>query len=191
MLSRVKAGETAQLRQYWKRWTKTVGGYALRRRGRAAPEAFVDLRRRLLVTCRDLTSSALGEEKEFYEHLEGLVRPWAAPEVLARTDRELLYDLMLRCQEAERRLCGNDDGESTLGFAVKLTAAVVAGVVVALLTIPLLSRELVSGWPERLGETAGGLGHALQDMGDTTKMLLIGGALGLTALALVSRAARR
>lgn len=183
----------ATLRPYWKQWSRAIAGYALRRGSRLRPDAHANLHRRVLATCHALATASLGEEKEFYEYLEGLVRPWSAPETLTRTDRDLLLDLMFQCQEAERRLEGSKDRIQKLGRILnRFLVVVVATFVVAFLSLVLLtalsSPRDTLGW---IVSRTDHLWHSTSGFSSTEKMLLGGAVLTVGALAIVARSARR
>ena len=55
-----------------------------------------------------------GPEREFYLRLEGLISPWVSIRSLAREDREILHDVLARCQQVQRILEGRS-GEVAAG----------------------------------------------------------------------------
>jgi serine/threonine protein kinase len=90
----------------WRRWTATIECFATGRLTRrlADRRAFRTLRKQLLVTIRQRVSEVDGPEREFYLSLEEMVLPWVSLISLAREDREILQDLLYRCQHVERIL---------------------------------------------------------------------------------------
>lgn len=96
----------AGLLKSWRRWTATIASFARGRLSRRSTDqqAFTRLRNQLLVTLRARAAEVQGPEREFYVHLEGLISPWVSVRSLAREDREILRDLLARCQQAERIL---------------------------------------------------------------------------------------
>jgi hypothetical protein len=97
------------LKDSWSRWTQIVELFALRRSGRRRvdPQAYSDLRSRLMATCRALAESATdAERRAYYTALEETVRPWLNPNVIGRTDHEILSALLSRCHEVEQELTG-------------------------------------------------------------------------------------
>ena len=186
MLTEAKPAGAARLRDDWRRWTWTVSRYALCKGRRPDAEAHAALHRRLVASCRAMAAESPGDEA-FYESLDGLVRPWATPDVLARTDRELLYDLLRQCREAEQRLCGGGGRASALS-ALRLAAALALGMAVAAVTAVVLSSS----------DVAGRLTHVTYEMGDPLRRLhenekLVLGGLGMAAVAMVvlARSLRR
>lgn len=90
----------------WCRWVDVVELFARRRpsRRRIDAEGYAVLYKELMRYCRALAESANEVEASFYRYLEELVRPWMNPGVLARSDRDILLDLLVRCRQAERQL---------------------------------------------------------------------------------------
>lgn len=120
------------LTQAWTRWTDVVDLFALRRPGRKRidPRWYAALHRELLASCRASAAEAVDQGKrDFFNRLESIVEPWLTPRVLARTDREILADLLSRCREVERELTGRRSwegfGERALWFVLPTAAAVV------------------------------------------------------------------
>jgi hypothetical protein len=96
----------AALRRCWCRWTAIVELFARGRpaRRRVNPRAYRVLHQDLLDACQ---SAAAGSPKQaFFEGLDDLARPWLTLRVLQQTEPEILFDLLVRCQEAERVLVG-------------------------------------------------------------------------------------
>jgi hypothetical protein len=106
MKRRSEPPEVAALRARWCRWVEVVELFARRRPGRRQVDSreYVILYKELIRDCHGLGDSASEVEKSFYRYLEELVRPWLAPGMLARSDRDILLDLLARCRQAERRL---------------------------------------------------------------------------------------
>jgi hypothetical protein len=103
---RRNATERVVLRRCWRRWVVVIEFSARRRRGSRLmdPQAHDALHKELIATCRSLRVSAEGSERAFYQGWEERARPWLSPSVLAKSDREILLDLLLRCRQAERAL---------------------------------------------------------------------------------------
>jgi hypothetical protein len=108
MIRRADSPEQLALRKSWSRWTAIIGLFARRRlaRKRVNPQAYAALRRQLIKECRVCAASANEVDAVFYRHLEALAEPWLDPGTLGRADREILFDLLLRCQHAESELGG-------------------------------------------------------------------------------------
>lgn len=106
MKRRGERTELAAMRARWCRWVEVVELFARRRAGRRRinTEGYAALHRELIQDCRTLADSANEVEASFYRYLEDLIRPWLDPGVLARSDGEILLDLLVRCRQAERQL---------------------------------------------------------------------------------------
>src|SRR3954467_5690149 len=124
--------DLAALRKHWGLWTAVVELFARRRRARRRvnPREYEALHRGLLAACRVLAETGDEGKRPFYQRLEELARPWLAPLVLERTDREILFDLLGRCRGAARALGGGGGwGEvARPGLVWALAALAVAGV---------------------------------------------------------------
>jgi hypothetical protein len=96
------------VRRLWGRWTQIVELYARRRagRGRIDPRDYRALHQELLAACRTLASDKKNGQASFYEDLRYLAQPWLTPWVFQHTDREILLDLLERCQAAYKKLGG-------------------------------------------------------------------------------------
>src|SRR4051794_38241925 len=106
MRRRSEPPEIAALKDRWRRWVDIIESFARLRPGRRriATQDYVRLYQELLRDCRGLAESAGEEAGRFYRDLEDLVRPWLTPSVLARSERDILLDLVVRCRDVERRL---------------------------------------------------------------------------------------
>ncbi len=107
MMRKNPRAERDLLGDYWSRWTAIVAIFARRRpaRRRVDSRVYAALRHDLIAACRSL-AEADEERRPYYTALEDTVRPWLSPRVLERTDREILFTLLLRCRELERELSG-------------------------------------------------------------------------------------
>jgi hypothetical protein len=110
MRRRGQPPEKMALRKCWGRWTEIVELFALRRaaRKRVDLQAYVELHRELVNRCRALAGSANEVEAAFYRYLEDLAQPWLDLMVLARAERHILFDLLIRCQHVEEQLGGRN-----------------------------------------------------------------------------------
>ncbi len=95
------------------------------------------LRNQLLVALRARAADAHGPEREFYLRLEGLITPWVSLRSLAREDREILTDMLIRCQEAGQILERQSPGVYSWIWlaAVSLVLAVTSGLLFWVLVI--------------------------------------------------------
>jgi hypothetical protein len=135
--SRTSAGQVNQipvpvlapagLLKSWRRWRGTVESIALRRKSRRLwnQRAFTALRNQLLTTLRARATEAQEPERDFYLALEQLVIPWLTLQSLAREDREILHDLLVRCQQVEWILEHRSAGIAARGWLVPVTLVLV------------------------------------------------------------------
>jgi serine/threonine protein kinase len=118
----------AGLLKSWREFTETVASFALGRKSRRArdPDAFTALRTRLLATLRARSSQTQEPDAGFYLAMEQLVTPWVSVYSMAREDREILADLLQRCQQVEWILDYRSTEKRTSGWfaAVSIVVAV-------------------------------------------------------------------
>jgi hypothetical protein len=112
MGSQKEATELATLRNRWRKWTALIEKFARRHRTRcsADAEAYRKLHKEVLELCRSLAGRADETRRAFFESLEELAKPWLNPEVLERTDWEILLDVVARCDQAAGELGGRRYG---------------------------------------------------------------------------------
>src|SRR5262249_39970047 len=87
--------DEASFRVGWRRWTGIIE-YIVRGKGTASSinlEGFKALHKQLSRGISTLIASSEGDRRDFFRGLEFLVRPWMTPEILAKTDPDLLFDL--------------------------------------------------------------------------------------------------
>jgi hypothetical protein len=122
MRRRGGAPEAVALRTCWRRWVSVVELFARRRpaRRRVDPKTYGILHKELIQKCRSLAASADEVESVFYRYLEDLAQPWLTPAILARADREILTDLLVRCRQAENQLGGRTWAQSVLRVVIPL-----------------------------------------------------------------------
>ena len=177
--------DLAALRRHWRRWTALVALQA--RRGRGAqvvdPQEYQTLHQELVAACVAAGGAAEGTQREFYQRLEDLVRPWLTARVLEQTDHQILMDLLARCRQAEQELDPRSRPRAVLLWAV--AAFVLLGAVAAAV--------ILLGWTGQgtelpsLGWVQGRL-HALRLIAQGTEWWYVLGALGLLlAMVLVWR----
>jgi len=108
MVGATNVDGAAALRRHWRQWLKAVALYSGRGWGigSADPAAYGELYAQLLADCERLADAGGPADRQFYEALTALVRPWVSPAVFSRTERDLLDDLWQRCRTADRRLRG-------------------------------------------------------------------------------------
>ena len=97
----------SELRIYWRAWMAVVERFALRRNHRRVePEVYKSLHGGLIRACRSRVEVAEEVKRPFYEHLVDLVQPWLTLKLLEHSDREILFDLLICCREADLELHG-------------------------------------------------------------------------------------
>lgn len=181
----------AELRRRWSQWTAVVEGYARRRRGRRVVDTddYRVLHQRLLTTCHSLAVAGDPTARSFYLNLEGLLRPWMVPRVLEQADRDILFDLLGRCEQAGREL-----GCSRRLRLLRPWMPRVAGLaaVVGVLALVLWSAERF--WMPAVGYLSG-LGRAswfvFRRSIDTQWLIVAGIVFILIAMYIVARDVRR
>ena len=108
MRCRGQPPENLALRRCFHRWAEIVDLFARRKaaRKRVDPKAYAALHRELIQRCRAMAASANKVDVVFYRYLEDLAQPWLDPAVLDRADRDILFDLLIRCQHVQEQLGG-------------------------------------------------------------------------------------
>jgi serine/threonine protein kinase len=102
----VPAPIDAAFRAKWKRWTGIVER-SVRRRGSSSSinaQEFEQLQQELVRGCQEHARVARGGQREFFESLAELVKPWLTPKALTNADEELQGSLLELCQQALRQL---------------------------------------------------------------------------------------
>jgi hypothetical protein len=178
------------LQKCWGRWAKIVEVFARRRvsRKRVDPRAYAELHHELMRNCRALAASANDVDATFYRYLEQLVQPWLNLDVLARGERDILFDLLIRCRDVEAQIRGRP---SIRSFLVWMVPAAVGALFFAIMIlwmreIPLPYSEILHrarGWTDELWFDAT---HA----SSTQWLCFVGCALIGISVYLVSRTAR-
>jgi hypothetical protein len=75
-------------------------------RKRVNSDDYAELHRELVSQVRAMTHSANDMEATFYRYLEDLIQPWLDTHILARAERDILFDLLIRCRRVEKQLGG-------------------------------------------------------------------------------------
>jgi hypothetical protein len=182
--------EKKTLRKCWCRWTGIVELFARRRVGRKRvdPRAYVGLHRDVINQCRGLGAAANEEEAAFYRYVEDLAQPWLTLDVLARAEREILFDLLIRCRGVEAQLAHRSPYRTFLARAMPVLLAALffvnillwSGRILVFLKITLLYAR---DWSDRLW-------YRVSSASDLQWMLFVGCTLlGISAY-LLSRPAR-
>jgi serine/threonine protein kinase len=107
--------EDAELKSQWRAWTAVIELFALRRtRRRVDPQDYELLHNQLIRACRSRAEASDEAKRPLYESLETLAQPWLTLGSLVRLDREILFDLLIRCRQAELRLNGMPQADHDL-----------------------------------------------------------------------------
>src|SRR5262249_14747440 len=89
----------------WHQWTAIVEYFAMHKSShKVNKEAYENLYKILITSCKARAAKAHGPRQEFYLRLVELVLPWMTPAVLGSTDREILYSLLSYCRQFEQEL---------------------------------------------------------------------------------------
>src|SRR5262245_61740328 len=135
MRPQVTSPDLAALRPLWHRWTVLVALHARRRGAQVVgPREYQTLHQGLVAACAALAGAAEGTQREFYERLEDLARPWLTARVLEQTNGEILLDLLARCRQAEQELYPGSRPLPVLRWAVAAFALLGALAAVVLLS---------------------------------------------------------
>jgi hypothetical protein len=190
MRRREQSPERKALQESWGRWVRIVDFFARRRvsRRRVDPRAFLELHRELMKNCRALAASANDVDAAYYRYLEELVQPWLNLDVLARADREILFDLLIRCQQIEAEIRGHSSIRSMLASIVPFSVGSLFFAVMLLCTreLPLSYGTILyraRGWTDELWFN---VAHASVEQW----LFFVGCALIGISIYLVSRTAR-
>jgi hypothetical protein len=108
MRGRKQSPDIIVLRRLFKRWAAIVELFARRRpaRKRVEAKAYVRIHRELIASCRVQAASANEVEAAFFRYMEDLAQPWLDLAVLGRADRDILFDLLIRCRHINVQLGG-------------------------------------------------------------------------------------
>jgi hypothetical protein len=191
MLWRAGVADLAGLRKRWQEWVTIVEFFA-RRRGvpyRMDLRTYRRLHGGLLDELLSHAGSSDGEQRVFFLRLEELASPWLTPEALARTDREILYDLLNRCHQAEWELGA---GRKWIYRAARWAGAIVILEIVAALGI--LVWRMDPGWLPLWAHVHSWLDEmqfALVMSGQTHWLLGAGSLVILVSIYAISRSTRQ
>jgi serine/threonine protein kinase len=105
----------SELKVCWRAWTAVVERFALRRSGRLiTPEAYEKLYGDLIRACSARVESCDEVRRPLYERLLGLAQPCLTQLVLLQFDREVRFDLLIRCRLADLELHGRPQAAHNL-----------------------------------------------------------------------------
>jgi hypothetical protein len=182
--------EVVAMKARWCRWVEVVELFARRRAGRRRidVEGYAVLYKELIQDCRALAESANEVEASFYRYLEDLVRPWMDPGVLARSDRDILLDLLVRCRQAERQLGIRTWLRSIPDWAPRaLVMSLVAAAGITLFVAGaggwLAALDRLRGWSDDVW-------FAVRNSSDVERLCVIGIVMTIVSIFTVQRTAR-
>jgi hypothetical protein len=178
------------LKTQWCRWVEIVETFARRRPGRCPldPQTYAVLHKEIIQACRTLTESATEADQTFYRNLEELVQPWVTLSALARTDSDILIDLVVRCREVERRL-----GVSSWRRPVRDLASRAPVVPLAIAVGIIVIGASIGGWHwslDRLRGWSDDLWFAVKQSSEVERLCVVGVVLIIVSIMAVSRTAR-
>jgi hypothetical protein len=191
MKRRARAPEMeATLRATWGRWTAIVELFARRRpaRLRVDPRAYVALHGELIATCQALAVSGDESKRPFLRELEELVQPFLTTRVLAKTDREVLFDLLFRCRDIERMLRGATWTMAASRWVAPVFLSIVLGLV-AFILIWITWGSWIPLW-YRMRDWSDVVWITIKRSNDISWLIFLGVAVILTSIAILSRPAR-
>jgi hypothetical protein len=177
--------ELATLRQHWRKWTAIVERFARRCRERhwLHAEEYQRLYKELIGSCRSLAGTADEAQEAFYQRLESLAQPWLTCQVLEKADREILLDLLERCQQIQKELSGRMGVSLPWRWKTPVFALAAAGAVLFLLIwtadwvwFPLLG-WLKEAWQEKW--------NAIAKWSAAQQLIVAGFTVSLIAMCLV------
>jgi hypothetical protein len=174
------------LRQSLREWIAIVKRCAYGRgaRLRIRPETYKALHERLVEACRSQAGAAEPGTWRFFWKLGEMIRPWVTLESLAMANREILYDLLARCQHAQRE-CEGRSWQFAPGGRV-LPILLVLGVVV----VGWLVDRFVYPFWDRLDSWMNEVWFTVNQTLDLQWWVVGGAILALLLMFLVSRSAR-
>jgi hypothetical protein len=105
----------SELKACWRAWTAVVERFALHRSGRGiTPEAYEKLYGDLIRACYARVELCDEVRRPLYERLLGLAQPCLTQNVLLKFDREVRFDLLIRCRQADLELHGRTQAAQNL-----------------------------------------------------------------------------
>jgi hypothetical protein len=190
MGQRERSPQKMALRRCFNQWVDIVELFARRRRARKRidPEAYVALQRELIRSCRALAASANEVEAAFYRYIEDLAQPWLDLAVLSKGERDILFDLVIRCRHVRTQLGGRSWIRSLMPWGVPVVAAALIFAIMLLcmgrfsvILSTILDRA--RGWSDDLW-------FRITRSSDVERLFVVGCILVVVSMVLVTRTAR-
>jgi hypothetical protein len=149
MRQRQRSPEEKALRKRFHQWAEIVEVFARRRaaRKRVDPRAYIALRREVIEECQRLADSANEVDGAFYRYIENLVQPWLDLSVLARGERDILFDLLLRCRHVQTQLGGQAWHQAIPSWRAAVAVALMFFAIILLFLgrVPVSLRTILNG----------------------------------------------
>jgi hypothetical protein len=142
------------MRDLWWQWVNLVETVARDSEARArtplAPDKYCRLHSALLKALHDHAEEADTGQKEFYLELASWVQPWLTVDALVQTDRQILGDLVRRCERAGEKMGRRPPRPLPWRWLIGLTFVLL---VVFVATIADVGTVFVAPWSRELMRT--------------------------------------
>ncbi len=184
-----KTHDIRHLATQWRRWTEIVRWFAFldKRRYTVLPEEYHALQGKLLEYAHQNAATADSAGFPLLAAVEDMVAPWVTLEALSRADREILLDLLGRCEEVQWLLEGRRRRRSTRSLVIMAfgAAAVLLGAALVLGPQGLwpAAADLVR-WPQRFVAD-------VKDWSVERKLILVGAVISVMLIVLLRSSAKR
>jgi len=174
---------------YLRQWLAVIKLFAHGKgaRQRVSPRVYQELYDRLLTACRAQAGDAEADSWRYFWKLGELVRPWMTVEALAGANRDVLCDLLNRCQQVEQQLGGKRWRPSFKGWSGPL---VVLGMLLFLAGVAWSVNHFVYPFAEQAYYLFGEYWSSLYVLLDFQWWIVGGVVLALLMMFVVSRTAR-
>ena len=153
-------------------------------------ESYEALHKELILKCRSLADRCGSTDPVYYE-LADVVKPWINPQVLSRTDHELLISLLNRCGDIQRQLGGRTWTWSTCISGSSFRMILASVIVATLLLWSGTTEALFSTIIDRLRDWSTLVLVTIKWSNDSQRIFFGGGVLVIVTLIVAVREARR
>jgi len=185
-------GQAHEIRYFaarWRRWSEIVRWFALqhKRRYNVLPEEYHALQGELLEYARHHAATADPAGFQLLRAVEEMVAPWVSPEAFARADREVLLQLLSRCEEVQRLVEGRGARRSNRRRAIVMlgAAAILIGVVLVMGSQDLWPAAAgLARWPQRFVAD-------VKDWSVERKLLLVGAVISVMLIVMLRSSGSR